>query len=163
MKITTLFRISAFLPVLVLCGANVQPAHTRPIGPQHLHLTQVSLDIGNAGETETLFLITSMAQYQQVFDQEAVGIDFHRNWAFFYSAGFEPTDGYEALVVDAAYTADVSSLVITTTLVSPGTDCAVAQHVTKPYMLVSFPRPSGPGNVVRIQKDNETLECTRQQ
>ena len=115
--------------------------------------------LGSLGDTECLFLITSSAQFEQLFGEGATGVDFKTQWAFFYSAGLEPTGGYEALVADIAYTPDVQSLVITTELLSPGMNCAVPQIVTKPYQLVKFPKPPGQVGMVRVSSENQVVDC----
>jgi PrcB C-terminal len=159
MQSKNLFRLSALLPLLVLCSADVHPGHIRSLGVTHLPTTSVLQPIGDIGDSEELFLITSLEQYQQLFGEDARGVDFRRDWAFLYSAGIEPSGGYEALVTDVAYTPEVNSLVITTSLVSPGMNCGVPQIVTHPYTLVRFPKPNGPVGMVRLQKDDEVLDC----
>jgi len=159
MQNKNLVRLSALLPLLALCSADVRAARVPTPGVMHLPTTVVSQPIGDIGENEELFLITSLAQYQQLFGENATGVDFRRKWAFLYSAGMEPTGGYEALVTDVAYTPDVKTLVITTSLVSPGAGCAVPQIVTHPYTLVSFPKPSGRVGMVRLQKDDQVVDC----
>src|SRR5262249_15628941 len=154
------------LAALALCGtnlngANVSPGHPRPLPSViHLPLARLDIPIGDLGETESMFLITTLAQYEQLFGDGATGVDFKTEWAFFYSAGLEPHGGYEALVEDIAYTPDVQSLVITTQLLSPGANCVVPQIVTKPYMLVKFPKPPGSVGIVRYNQDDQVVACT---
>jgi PrcB C-terminal len=171
MKISKLSLSSTLVAALALCSANViplngdgsKPAHPRPVSSViHLPLATVNIpldDLGNVGDTQSLFLITTLAEYQQLFGEDARGVDFQTEWAFFYSAGLEPHGGYEALVQDVAYTPDVQSLVITTQLLSPGAGCEVAQIVTKPYMLVKFPKPPGAVGVVRYDSDDQVVDC----
>ncbi len=165
MNITKLCACIALAPCLLLASAGSDLGQVHPVRPQqvgvlYLPLTVVDVPIGNQGESESLFLITTQAQFQQLFGEEAVGIDFNQDWAFFYSAGVLPTGGYEATVEDVAYTPDVMSLVITTSLVTPGMNCPVAQHLTMPHVVVKFPKPR-PVGVVRIQKDDMVLDCGR--
>jgi hypothetical protein len=160
MKITKLPRLSVLVSLLALCSAGVSPAHIRPL-PSVLHLpaAAVEIPIGDLGETECLFLITTYEQYEQLFGEGATGVNFKTEWAFFYSAGLQPTGGYEALVADIAYTPEVQSLVITTQLLSPGMNCAVPQHITKPNLLVRFPKPPGEVGMVRLDKDDQVIDC----
>jgi hypothetical protein len=163
MKITKLFPLSALASLLALCSASVSPGHARPI-PTLMHLPAVAIpvEVGDLGATESLFLITTYEQFDQLFGDgasAAAGVDFKSQWAFFYSAGLEPTGGYEALVEDLSYTAGVQSLVITTQLLSPGENCGVAQLVTKPNILVKFQKPPGEVGMVRLQKDDQTVDC----
>jgi hypothetical protein len=154
-----LIRLSALLPLLALCSADVRPAHFRNAGVMHLPTTAVLQPLGDMGESEELFLITTRTEYEQLFGEDATGVDFGRNWAFLYSAGIKPTGGYEALVTDVAYTPNTKSLLITTSLVSPGAGCAVPQIVTHPYTLVKLPKPDGRVGMVRLQKDDQVLDC----
>jgi hypothetical protein len=159
MKFNNLSRLSALLPLLVLCSADVRPARVQDTGVVHLPITVLLQPIGDMGDNQELFLITTLPQYKQLFGEDATGVDFRRDWAFLYSAGLEPTGGYEAMVADVAYTADVKSLVITTSLVSPGVNCGVPQIVTHPYVLVKFPKPPASVGIVRLQKDDQVLDC----
>jgi hypothetical protein len=138
---------------------DVKPGHLYGFPVMHLPITVVPQPIGDIGETESLFLITSLAHYQQMFGERATGVDFRTEWAFLYSAGLEPTGGYEAMVTDVTYTPDTGTLVITTSLVSPGMNCAVPQIFTKPYMLVKFPKPPGAVDALVTQKDDQVLDC----
>jgi hypothetical protein len=159
MKLSKLSRISALLPLVLLCGADIHSAQPRLLdGVMHLPMTAIPEDPSSIPETPALFLVTTLAQYQQLFGEDAVAVDFNRDWVFLYSAGLEPTGGYEAVVSDLAYTPDVQSLVITTTLESPGMNCAVPQIVTKPYSVVKFPRPAKVG-VVRLNPEYEVVDC----
>jgi hypothetical protein len=163
MKMSKLSLVPALASVLALCSATVSPGHVRPI-PAVMHLPAVALpvDVGDIGQTESLFLVTTYEQFDQLFGEgasAAAGIDFKSQWAFFYSAGLQPTGGYEALVEDIQYTAGVQSLVITTSLLSPGQGCAVPQHITKPNVIVKFPKPPGDVGMVRLQKDDQTVDC----
>ena len=164
MKISKLSPLPVLASVLALCSASVSQGHIRHI-PTVLHLPAVAIpvDVGDLGQTESLFLITAYEQFDQLFGDgasAAAGIDFKSQWVFFYSAGLLPTGGYEALVEDIMYTPVAQSLVITTQLLSPGESCAVPQMVTKPNILVKFPKPSGEIDMVRLQKDDQTVDCT---
>jgi hypothetical protein len=169
MKISKLSLFPALVAMLALCSANVasvgdhqvNPAHPRKV-PSVIHLPVATVDIpiGDQGETESLFLITTQAEYEQLFGEGATGVDFTRDWAFFYSAGLQPHGGYEAGVEDVSYTPDVQSLVITTQLLSPGANCGVAQIITKPYSLVKFPKPPGAVDMVRYNSDDQVVDCT---
>jgi PrcB C-terminal len=163
MKFSKLSPLPVLASVLALCSASVSPGHVRSI-PTLLHLPAVAIpaDVGDLGQTESLFLFTAYEQFDQLFGDgasAAAGIDFKSQWAFFYSAGLLPTGGYEALVEDITYTADVQSLVITTQLLSPGENCGVPQMITKPNILVKFPKPPGEVGMVRLQKDDQTVDC----
>lgn len=160
MKISKLPTLSALVSLVALCSAAVSPGLI-PVLPPVIHLPAATVDmsIGDLGETECLFLITNHAQYEQLFGEGATGVDFKSQWAFFYSAGLLPTGGYEALVADIAYTPGVESLVITSQLLSPGMNCAVPQVVTKPYILVKFPKPPGEVGMVRLDKADQVVDC----
>jgi hypothetical protein len=138
---------------------DVKPGHLYGFPVMHLPVTVVRQPIGDIGQTESLFLITTLAHYQQMFGEDATGVDFRTEWAFLYSAGLEPTGGYEAMVTDVTYTPDTNTLLITTSLVSPGMNCAVPQIFTKPYMLVKFAKPPGAVDAVVTQKDDQVLDC----
>ena len=166
MKISKLSLSSALVAALALCSANLDggsagPAHPRPASPEvvHLPLAVLATPIGDQGETESLFLITTLAEYQQLFGERATGVDFNTEWAFFDSAGLEPHGGYQASVEDVAYTSDIGRLTITTQLLSPGANCGVAQIITKPYMLVKFPKPPTAVNSVRVDHDDQVVDC----
>jgi hypothetical protein len=160
MNLSKLSVLSALCAATLLCGFRVRPAHPRSLDvPMHLPIATVPQDIGNIGETPAFFLITTMAHYEQMFGEDARGVDFSHEWAFLYSAGLEPTGGYEALVDDVVYMPDTGLLVISTTLVSPGANCVVPQIVTKPYMLVKFPQPPGKVVGVRFNPDYQVLDC----
>jgi len=148
--------------ITVVAGPAHAPANPAPItrgGIVHMPISIVPQDVGDIGDNEVLFLITTLPQYQQLFGDDATGVNFNREWAFLYSAGLKPTGGYEALVVDVSYMPDAGSLVVTTSLVSPGMNCAVPQIFTTPHVLVKFPKP--PGNVASVffNSDDQVLDC----
>jgi len=159
MKLSKLFVVPALLPLVWLCAADIHPANPRPFdGVMHLPMTAIPENADTIPETPALFLVTTLAQYQQLFGEHSTPVDFDHNWVFLYSAGLQPTGGYEAIVADIAYTPDVQSLVITTTLDSPGLNCGVPQIVTKPYSVVMFPRPGKVG-MVRLNPTYEVVDC----
>jgi hypothetical protein len=159
MNLSKLSFVPALLPLVLLCGADIRASNPRPLdGVMHLPMTAIPENANTIPETPALFLVTTLAQYQQLFGEHATPVDFDHNWVFLYSAGLQPTGGYEALVSDIAYTPDVQSLVITTTLVSPGANCAVPQIFTKPYSVVMFPRPGKVG-IVRLNPEYQVLDC----
>jgi len=168
MKISKLTLSCAAIGALALCSAKLQgdvhPGQPRPASTViHLPITEIPVpvqDLGDLGNTPSLFLITSLAEYQQMFGESAPSPDFSKEWAFFYSAGLEPHGGYDASVEDVAYTPDVQRLLITTELDSPGAGCGVAQIVTKPYVVVRFPIPPGDVDIVRYHQDDHVVDCT---
>ena len=169
MKISKLTLSCAAIGALALCSAKLQgdvvnPGHPRPASTViHLPIAEIAIpvqDLGEIGNTQSLFLITSLAEYQQMFGERAPSPDFSKEWAFFYSAGLEPHGGYDAIVEDVAYTPDVQSLVLTTQLDSPGAGCVVPQIITKPYVLVRFPKPPGDVDMVRYNHDDQVVDCT---
>jgi hypothetical protein len=164
MNISKITQWSAVLPLLVLCSGGgqadvVHPQRPVPVTVVYLPFAPVDDAIGTQGEAPTTLLITNTTQYQQLFGEDATGIDFNSEWAFFSSAGLEPTDGYDLGVQQITYTPAVKSLVISTMFTSPGLGCGVAQHVTKPYTLVRFPHPPGHVNVVRVDQEYQTVDC----
>jgi hypothetical protein len=161
MKISNLFHLSALIPLFALISAVMPPDDTSA-RMTHLRFQPVPDQIGNAGETKSLFLITTRAQYEQLFgEQRSISVDFNNEWAFFYSAGWMPSTGYEALVLDVGYRADVRTMVFTTQLVSPGRNCVQAPMLNKPYSLVKFPRPPGRVDFVRFMSDDIFVDCGR--
>lgn len=159
MKISNLFRLSALVPLFALVSA-VLPSDDTSARMTHLRMTPVPVEVGHTGESRSLFLVTNRAQYEQLFgEQRVMGIDFDNEWAFFYSAGWMPSTGYEALVLDVGYRADINTLVFTTQLVSPGRNCIVLPMMTTPYSLVKFPRPARNVDSVRFLSDDIWVDC----
>ena len=168
MKISKLSLAVAPLAAIILCSAVVagdanHPARPRPATTViHLPLAAIDIpiqDLGAVGDTESLFLITSLPEYEQMFGERAPSVDFSKEWVFFYSAGLQPHGGFDASVEDVAYTPAPQSLVITTQLDSPGAGCFVTQIVTKPYMVVKFPKPPGDVSTVSYQHDDQVVDC----
>jgi hypothetical protein len=88
-------------------------------------------------------VITSDSMYRAlVGSAPPEGLDFRREWVFFYAAGTMPTGGYEARVARINYSADGRLLTIETRLITPGPHCFVTEALTNPYVLVRFPRPT---------------------
>ena len=160
MKLSLPFRLSALVPLFVLCTAALPPADT---GTRMTHLRfQVvpePVPVGHVGSTESRFLITNVAQYEQLFGEGRRTIDFNTEWALFYSAGWEPTTGYEANVLDVGYVPETRLLVFTTQLASPGRHCVVNQMLTMPYTLVKFPRPDRRIEGARYVTDDIVVDC----
>jgi hypothetical protein len=161
MKITNLFLLSALVPFFALMSAVIPPEDTA-VRMNHLRFAPVVEDIGDMGATKSLFLIRNRAQYEQLFgERRTIDIDFENEWACFYSAGWMPTTGYDARVLDVGYMPDASTLVFTTQLVSPGRNCVLAPMLTKPFALVKFPRPARTIDIVRFVADDIWVDCGR--
>jgi hypothetical protein len=161
MKISHLFPLSALVPLFALMSAVMPPADTGA-RMTHLRFQPVQEEIGDAGTTRSLFLITNRTQYEQLFgEHRVIDVNFENEWAFFYSAGWMPSTGYEALVLDVGYMPDTRTLVFTTQLVSPGRNCVQAPMMTKPYSLVKFPRPARTIDFARFMSDDIWVDCGR--
>jgi hypothetical protein len=160
MKISIPFRLSALVPLFVLCTAALPPADTST-RMTHLRFQVVPepIPVGHVGTTEARFLITNVAQYEQLFGEGRITINFETEWALFYSAGLEPTTGYEASVLDVGYVPDTRQLVFTTQLAAPGRNCVVNQMLTMPYTVVKFPRPARRAEGVRYVTDDVVVDC----
>ena len=158
MKMSNLLRFSALIPFFALMSALIPPEDSggRVV---HLRYLPVADRIGNAGETPLCTLLTSRLQYEKLFGEQKCSIDFNNEWAFFYSAGWKPTTGYEAQVVDVGYRQDVHMIVFTTQLASPGRNCVESPLATKPYSLVKFAIPPGRVDTVRLLTDDIVVSC----
>ena len=158
MKISNLMRFSALIPFFALMSALVPPDDSggRTV---HLRFVPVADRIGHAGETPLSTLITSRLEYQKLFGEQKCSIDFNTEWAFFYSAGWMPTTGYDADVLDVGYRQDTHALVFTTQLATPGRNCVESPLATKPYSLVKFAIPPGRVDKVRLFIDDIVVSC----
>jgi hypothetical protein len=131
-------RILSIIP-LVLCVAvalAAQPKKDRPIA-----FTPFLDEIGEAGKQETKQVFTTAESYRAYFGHNAPDVNFDTHWVAFYSAGNRPKTGHDVAIRAVALTADGRVLKVTTSLLSPGPNCATYPLLTKPYALVKFRRP----------------------
>ncbi len=118
--------------------------------------------LGDRGEVETRVVLTSRAAYASYFGHAApAGLDFSREWVFFYSAGIRSTGGYEATVASISLSRSGKTLYVATHLRSPGAGCAVTFALSKPHAIVAFRRPSTRPTAARASHSDETRECDR--
>lgn len=158
MKITHLLRFSALIPFVALMSALVPPEDG---GGRTLHLRFVPVAdrIVHAGDAPFSTLITSRLQYQKLFGEQKCSIDFNNEWAFFYSAGWMPTTGYDAAVLDVGYRQDAHAMMFTTELASPGRDCVESPIATQAFAFVKFAIPPGRVDAVRVFSDDIVVSC----
>jgi hypothetical protein len=113
-------------------------------------------DVGKQAASKTRTLIRSARGYQSFFGHAPpAAVDFSREWVMFYSAGTEPTGGYEASFV--ALLRNGSSLIAITKLVSPGSACVVDDLVNTPFALIKF--PAQPGTSAQFYKSDVVTDC----
>jgi hypothetical protein len=115
------------------------------------------------GETETRRLFKSASSFRSYFGASLSGVDFSRRWVAFYSAGVQRTGGYAASVTRVRLTDSGATLKITTRLDSPGAGCLVTQALSKPWVLVSFPRPSPLPSYTRYSRADTARSCAAPQ
>jgi hypothetical protein len=132
----------------------------------HLTISFRELDdpqgVGDRGEVETRVVLTSRAAYAGYFGHAApAGLDFAREWVFFYSAGTRSTGGYEATVASISRSQSGKTLYLGTHLRSPGAGCAVTFALSKPHALVAFRRPATRPTSARATHTDETRACDR--
>lgn len=132
----------------------------------HLTIPLRELDdpqgIGDRGEVETRVVLTSAAAYASYFGHAApAGLDFAREWVFFYSAGTRSTGGYEATVASIARSQSGKTLYVSTHLRAPGAGCAVTFALTRPHALIAFRRPATRPTTARAAHTDETRDCDR--
>jgi len=152
----TLIGLALLAPLSM--GAADLPNRTYPM----VAFEEFSDDIGDAGREETRVLLTSAREYAALFGHEAPkSVDFGREWVVFYSAGIKPTGGYDASVLDIRLTENGRSLLVTTSLVSPGPGCIVTLALTKPYALVKLEATTRDLNVVRFAACDVEIDCSR--
>jgi hypothetical protein len=130
----------------------------------HLTIAFRELDdargIGDRGEVETRVVLTSRAAYASYFGHAApAGLDFAREWVFFYSAGTRNTGGYEATVASISRSQNGRTLYLETHLRSPGASCLVTFAFSKPHALVAFRRPASRPTAARAFHTDETRAC----
>lgn len=132
----------------------------------HLTLAFRELDdpqgVGDRGEVETRVVLTSRAAYASYFGHAApAGLDFSREWIFFYSAGTRTTGGYEATVASITRSHSGKTLYVSTNLTAPGDGCLVTFALTQPHALVAFRRPAKFPTSARAYHTDETRACDR--
>lgn len=145
--------LAAVLPLALLAGAASPTNRVLPF-------QEISDEVGRRGAVDVRMLFTSREQYEAYFNHRAPAIDFDREWVVFYSAGIKPSTGYEAQVEAVQTTEGGVSLLITTRLISPGPDCLVERHMTKPFMLVKFPALEKPPQTVRFGREDYEMDCS---
>jgi hypothetical protein len=113
-----------------------------------------------AGSGEVRRLITSAAQYKYLFGHAApADVNFAKGEiVVFYSAGVKNTGGYAASIASIAFNTNNGALVVTTSLSSPGPECAVTQALTHPYALAKLKKPRGLSSV-RFLRANTVRKC----
>ena len=147
-------RLSSVVPLL-LCAAAQSPTP-----PAHLKFLPVHVDVGSQAAREARRLFTSAAQFETFFDQRAPAeVDWGTECVAYYAAGVQPTGGYDARILDVQSTEEGRSLMITTSLESPGPNCAVPEMLTRPYVLVRFERPVKQFDVVRFGRMDAEIDC----
>ena len=113
--------------------------------------------VGPGSERAVTEVIYSARQYRRLFGHAApADVDFRREIVVFYSAGVQPTGGYEATVESVDLRRN--TLAVTTRLSSPGEHCVVTQALTHPYALVKVDRPRRSVRV-RFQSDDVVTDC----
>jgi hypothetical protein len=114
----------------------------------------------NIATTETRRVITSAAGFRSLLGVPAPEtVDFSRRWVVFYSAGVKRTGGYKASILSIRPTDSGLTLKVTTRLSSPAPGCPVLQVLTRPYALVSIPRPQPTPVYARYYRSDETYTC----
>lgn len=107
-----------------------------------LSFTVFTDDVGAAAAQATRRVIVSNTGYRALFGHDAPGIDFRKEWVFFYAAGVQRTGGYKAAVESIRNSGASATLKVVTALESPGPGCVVTQALTRPHVLVRFKIPS---------------------
>ncbi len=96
----------------------------------------------SAAATTTRRVFLSSSSYRSYFGRYApANVDWTREWVYLYSAGDKPTNGYSASVTEVRRYSDYS-LGFSDVLQAPGANCTAQQGVTRPYVLVAFPKSS---------------------
>ncbi|MBI4509230.1 MAG: protease complex subunit PrcB family protein [Deltaproteobacteria bacterium] len=114
------------------------------------------------GEAETRKVLTTPRAYEATFGHPAPAeVNWDKEWVVYYSAGLRSTGGYEASIQNIRRSASGYLLKITTSLSSPGKDCAVTDAFTKPDVLARFPRPRPRPQRVRYFRDDVVKDCTK--
>ncbi len=146
--------LSSVVPFLLCAAAQVPPP------PAHLKFVPVEVDVGSQAAREARRLFTTPAQFETFFDQRAPAeVDWDAECVVYYSAGVQPTGGYESRILDVQSTEGGRSLMITTSLESPGPNCVVTEALTRPYVLVRFERPAKQFDVVRFGRADVEIDC----
>jgi hypothetical protein len=114
--------------------------------------------IAATGDGQVTRTISSARQYERVFGHPLPdGISLRGGRvAIFYSAGVQPTGGYEASFERVEVRG--RTLVVTTRLTSPGPNCRVTESLTHPYALATLHRPRNVTRV-RFQSDDTVRDC----
>ena len=116
------------------------------------------LEFEASGEVRKVF--TTAEGYQAYFGTAPPSrVDFAKEWVVFYSAGYQPTGGYDTQVRRISVSATGRTLKVTTSLVSPGAGCFVTQAVTRPYIVARFPIPDSNPELVRFYRDDVARDC----
>jgi hypothetical protein len=117
------------------------------------------LGIGDAGAEETRMLIRSASAYERLFGHAPPDeVDFAGGEVvLFYSAGVQPTGGYEAAIDYVDRRGRV--LRVGTRLISPGEDCIVTQALTTPHVLATV-QPERRIRRARWRHVEEVRDCT---
>ncbi len=104
-------------------------------------------------------LITSSSEWRTLFRSNPAGIDFAHEWAVYYGAGSQPSDGFAAEVRGIRIASDFRSLIVTTVLVAPGRACTPDPRPESPEVLVKFTRPTTPPGAVSWLRQGEGRDC----
>jgi hypothetical protein len=118
-------------------------------------------DTSAVGQTETRKLFTSASAYTAFFGHAPPStVSFGSEWVVFYSAGVKPTGGYTASIARISRSSSGTTLKVTTSLESAGSDCFVTEAFTRPNVLVKFKRLSPRPSSVRFYRADTTHSCT---
>ncbi len=104
-------------------------------------------------------LIASASDWRALFRTDPAGIDFAHEWAIYYGAGTQPTQGFSAEVRGVRIADDFRSLVATTALVAPGRFCVPEARSSTPQTLVRIARPTTPIGAIRWIRGAESRDC----
>jgi hypothetical protein len=110
--------------------------------------------------SETRRVITSAAGFRSILGVAApASINFSQRWVVFYSAGVKHSGGYQASILSVRPSDSGATLKVTTRLRAPGAGCAVTLGLTRPYALVSVPRPLPTPVYASYYRSDETYTC----
>jgi hypothetical protein len=114
--------------------------------------------IAAIGDGEIRRTISSAGQYERVFGHPLPdGVDLRGSpIAIFYSPGVQRTGGYEASFEKVEVRG--RTLLVTTRLTSPGSNCRVTEGLTHPYALATLRRPRNISRV-RFATDDVVRDC----
>ena len=94
-------------------------------------------DVGDKAAVERRVLLKTRDAYETFFGHAPpAAVDFARDWVIFYSAGRQPSGGFQAAI--HVLVRSGSRLSAVTRLESPGSDCVVTDAITTPNVLVKF-------------------------